>query len=158
MNRRMALWIVALAAMVLPFADPARAEPVVLSVSHQGGNIQMTDADLLALPQVVFRTKTQWTDGIITFEGPSLKTVLSNAGITDGVVKLTAVNDYSVTIPWDVIEDDVPVIANRLNGEPFSVREKGPLWLVFPYDADEAYRTEQIFSYSVWQLDRISTE
>lgn len=158
MNRRTVIRALALAAMMVPAANVTRAEDVLLTISHPNGVTTLTDADLSALPQVVFRSKTQWTDGIITFEGPSLQTVLSSTGITGGEIKLTAVNDYSVSIPWSAIEENFPVVANRMNGEPFSVREKGPLWLVFPYDADEEYRTEQIFSYSVWQLDRISMD
>ena len=36
-----------------------------------------------------------------------------------------------------------------------TLRDKGPLWLVYPYDADTAYQSEVIYARSVWQLDRI---
>ena len=36
-----------------------------------------------------------------------------------------------------------------------SVREKGPIWVIYPYDHDADYRTDTIFSRSIWQLDRI---
>ncbi len=42
-----------------------------------------------------------------------------------------------------------------MNGETMPVRRKGPLWIVYPYDSDEAYRSEAIYSRSIWQLDRI---
>jgi hypothetical protein len=50
---------------------------------------------------------------------------------------------------------DGPLLAFLMNGEPMSVRDKGPVWLVYPYDADAAFRTEQIYAWSIWQLDRI---
>jgi hypothetical protein len=37
-----------------------------------------------------------------------------------------------------------------------SVREKGPIWMIFPYDSVEAFRTEQTYARSIWQLDRIA--
>jgi hypothetical protein len=36
-----------------------------------------------------------------------------------------------------------------------SIREKGPLWLVYPYDLNKAYQSETIYSRSIWQLVRI---
>jgi len=37
-----------------------------------------------------------------------------------------------------------------------SVREKGPLWVIYPYDSDAKFRTEVIYSRSIWQLDRLA--
>ena len=48
-----------------------------------------------------------------------------------------------------------PIVAYRMDGETMSVRDKGPLWIVYPYDSDADYRTEVIYSRSIWQLDRI---
>ena len=51
-----------------------------------------------------------------------------------------------------------PIIAYYTNGEEMSRRDKGPLWVVYPYDSDIAYQTELVYSRSIWQLDRISVE
>ena len=53
------------------------------------------------------------------------------------------------------LEDDVPIIAYEMNGKPMSRREKGPLWIVYPYDSAAKYRTELAHARSVWQLDRL---
>jgi hypothetical protein len=47
------------------------------------------------------------------------------------------------------------MIAFRMNGAPMSVRDKGPLWIVYPYDSDPRFQTEIIYSRSIWQLDRL---
>jgi hypothetical protein len=39
-----------------------------------------------------------------------------------------------------------------------SLREKGPLWVIYPYDSDPAYRTEETYSRSIWQLNRLAAE
>lgn len=158
LSRRAMLLLSAILALTVSLPDAVRAHDVVLTISVGDRSFTMTDDDLLALPQYSVETTTQWTDGVLRFGGPSLRDVLDAAGVTEGEIKMYAVNDYSVAIPWSAIGAEIPVVANRLNGAPFSLREKGPLWVVFPYDSGEEYRTEQIFSYSIWQLNRITVE
>jgi hypothetical protein len=68
---------------------------------------------------------------------------------------MVAVNDYKVDISQSRIEDNAPIIANRMNGAPFSIRDKGPLRVVFPFDQSERYQTEEIYSLSIWQLTQL---
>jgi hypothetical protein len=42
-----------------------------------------------------------------------------------------------------------------MNGAEMSIRDKGPLWIVYPYDASDDFRSEVVYSRSIWQLDRI---
>ena len=72
------------------------------------------------------------------------------------LLEFMAINDYSITVPVSEIGQDNPMIAYARNGEPMSLREKGPFWLVYNYDADPAFRTETVYSRSIWQLDRIT--
>lgn len=117
--------------------------------------VALSDADLVALPQVEFTTTTIWTEGELTFSGPSLSGLLATLGVENTDLEMTAINNYKVRIPREAIETDAPIIANRIDGEQFGVRQKGPLWLVYPYDAEERYRSETVFSYSIWQLTSI---
>jgi hypothetical protein len=140
-------------------AIAATAEEVLLVVDVKGDGSDLrslTDADLLALPQVEFTTSTIWTTDPITFAGPTLAAVLESVGAADGALSMVAVNDYKVQMPREIVAQDAPIIANRMNGEPFTIRNKGPLWLVFPFDSSTAYQTEEIYSYSIWQLTRIA--
>jgi len=45
-----------------------------------------------------------------------------------------------------------------MNGEPISRREKGPYWLVYPYDVDAKYQSEVVYSKSIWQLVSIERD
>lgn len=137
------------------------AGPVILTVS---GNVASVDAEgiaqldldmLEALEKVVIETSTIWTEGPQTFEGVSLATLVSALGITGSTLRATAINDYAVEIPMTDAVEGGPIVAYRLNSETMSVRDKGPLWIIYPYDADAEYRTEVIYSRSIWQLDRI---
>ena len=42
-----------------------------------------------------------------------------------------------------------------MDGAEMSSRQKGPLWILFPFDDRPEYRTEQAYSWSIWQLARI---
>ena len=48
--------------------------------------------------------------------------------------------------------DQAPLLAILMDGQPMSLRDKGPVWMVYPYDAGEEFRTEQALSRSIWQL------
>jgi hypothetical protein len=158
MFRREFLGAIGSAGLLAAITGPAFAEDVLLSIDAQGDGSAIktfTDQDLLALPQIEFQTSTIWTSEPSIFSGPSLASVLMAAGAAEGAVSMIAVNDYKVEMPFDRIEDSAPIIANRINGAPFSIRNKGPLWLVFPFDAHPRFQTEEIYSFSIWQLTQI---
>jgi hypothetical protein len=157
MIKRFLVAAVAAFYMVQGMAGSAAAEAVLrVDVTGDGADIRsLTDADLMALPQISFTTTTIWTTEASTFSGPSLAAVLDSLGAKGAALSMIAVNDYKVEMPWALMEQDTPIIANRINGEPFSVRDKGPLWVVFPYDSDPRFQTEEIYSLSIWQLNQI---
>ncbi|MBS1302703.1 molybdopterin-dependent oxidoreductase [Loktanella sp. SALINAS62] len=140
---------------------PAPTGEVLLTVS---GAVPMTnsnetaqfDMDLLrSLGDVNFTTTTPWTTGQQSFTGVPLRELLDQLGIREGKLTATAINDYAVDIPLSDAVEGGPIIAYLHNGEPMSVRDKGPLWIVYPYDANKAYQSESVYARSIWQLDRI---
>jgi hypothetical protein len=114
------------------------------------------DLDLLtALPSVTFETSTIWTEGVQVFRGVPLDVLLDHVGATGDTLQLRALNDYRITIPASDAREGGPIIAYEQNGSQMSVRNKGPLWLVYPYDSVTAYQTEEIYARSIWQLIEI---
>jgi hypothetical protein len=155
-----------LAAAFLAQAVPAQtldtpSGEVVLTVT---GEIAVTNAEgaavfdramLEAMEPVEFTTNTMWTDGPQVFTGVLLLDLLARLGVTDGMLRATAINDYAIDIPVSDAVEGGPIVAYLLNGETMSVRDKGPLWIVYPYDSRRDYRSEVIYSRSIWQLDRL---
>ena len=121
-----------------------------------GAPVSLTDNNLLALPQTHIDTSTQWTKGFHRFSGPLLADLLYRYNAGPGDLRLAAINTYSVTVNRNLITKDAPIIANRIDGKPFSRRNKGPLWVIFPYDKSTNYQGELIFAASVWQLSQIT--
>lgn len=126
-----------------------------ISEANDGDTVKF-DLDMLrALPAETIMTTTIWTDGVQQFTGVSLLTLLETIGANGQMIQAKAINDYQVQIPTTDAEPAGPIVAYLLNGNPMSVREKGPLWIVYPYDSETRFRTEVIYSRSIWQLDRI---
>ncbi|MEQ3748508.1 MAG: molybdopterin-dependent oxidoreductase [Celeribacter sp.] len=136
-------------------ATPA---PILLTVSDGTRSLTFDRAALEALPRTQIETSTIWTEGMQRFDGVSLKDLLTHAEVSSGTLQATAINDYSVTIPVSDAVEDGPIIAYLANDAPMSRRDKGPLWIVYPYDDNPDYQAETIYSRSIWQLDRLIVE
>ncbi|UZD89990.1 molybdopterin-dependent oxidoreductase [Cognatishimia activa] len=139
----------------------APSGPVILTVT---GDIARTNGEgaahfdlqmLAEMPVTTFETTTIWTEGAQLFTGVELHTLAEKLGVQGDHLVASAINDYHVEIPMTDAQVGGPILAYMRNGEVMSVRNKGPLWIVYPYDSNVAYRTETIYSRSIWQLDRI---
>lgn len=149
--------IVHAAVLVATLASPLAAQhaPALQLTSQDGAVSAFTLSDLDAMAQETVVTTTIWTEGVVTFTGPALSTVLEAAGIEGNTLTLIALNDYAIEMPAPGDEDTYPIVATRLDGAPMSVRDKGPYWIVFPYDSGPEFQTETIYAQSIWQLERI---
>ena len=140
--------------------EPAK-NSVVLTVSgaitqtNSGSHAELDTEMLESIGTVTFETSTMWTEGVQTFTGVELSELLEALGAQGTTLRASAVNDYAVDIPAEDAVKGGPIVAFLRNGEKMSLRNKGPLWIVYPYDHQPEYRTELIFSRSIWQLDRI---
>ena len=137
---------------------------VILTVT---GNVHVTNAMdkaefdlemLEALPATEFTTSTIWTAGEQTYTGVELKTFLDSLEATGTMLDATAINDYSVEIPISDAVEGGPILAYKSDGAYMSRRDKGPIWLIYPYDQNADYRSETIYSRSIWQLDRLNVK
>lgn len=134
---------------------------VVLEIT---GQIQTTNAEGMAvfdieglesLGLVDLVTETPWTDGDVTFSGVLARTILDRVGAEGGTIRAVALNDYSVAIPISDVRDHDVIIATRRDGARMRVRDRGPLWVIYPWSDDPGLRTEVYYARSIWQLKAI---
>ena len=156
-DRRIFLFT-ALAATAIWGSPTFAGGATLLTVNGLGEPISYSRTDLEALGTVRFDTSTIWTEGVQSFTGVPLKNLLNSLEIDEGILLASAVNDYTIEFPVEDALKDGPIIAFLRNGEEMSVRDKGPLWIIYPYDQDPAYRSEVVYSRSIWQLDRIAVQ
>ena len=129
-----------------------------ISTTNAGDAAQF-DRDMLeAFEAVEIATTTIWTEGVQTFVGVELDDLLAAVGADGATLRAIAHNDYAVDIPVSDAQDGGPIIAYLRNGEVMSLRQKGPLWVIYPFDREPEYQTELIYSRSIWQLDRIEIQ
>ena len=130
-------------AVVLP-AHATSPEPVTLAplefgparlvVSGPEGE-ETYDPALLEGTLETYRlvTTTPWREDPVAFEGVMLRDLLEEHGLTEvEEIRVTAENDYEVTIPARVFNKVPILIATRVDGAPHTRRARGPLQFVLP--------------------------
>lgn len=150
---------VAAGALAAPGNAPAdsgqQASSVLVTVMVGDRPVRYTQADLALMPQHRIFTKTVVTDGVQMFEGPLMRDLLAHAGLQADEIEALALNDYYADIPTaDFTRYDV-IAAIRRNGDFLTVRDKGPVWVIYPRDAHRELQDILYDMRSVWQLVRI---
>jgi hypothetical protein len=157
--RLMLLGFLALTLVLSPLATrDARAAQEILVVSGNvpgGTPVVFTREDLVALGILSVRADTPWTDAATLFEGPLLRDVLDAARAEGTRIEAVALNDYRVEIPMEDPRSSDMILALRVDGKSIGVRERGPLWVIYPWDTREDMRSELYYSRAIWQLKEV---
>ncbi|WP_458524720.1 molybdopterin-dependent oxidoreductase [Onishia taeanensis] len=147
----------------LSLADAALPVPdgrVVLTVT---GNIEVTnvaagnsaefDLEMLsALPQHAFDTETPWTEGSHLYRGVLLRDLLERVGAEGEGVRALALNDYHHDIEMKDAMQAPLLLATHRDGEPMTIRHKGPVWIMLPLSESPQYNNKRYADMLVWQL------
>ena len=145
-------------------ADEALAAPegrVILTVSgridHTNGKgvAEFDRAMLEAMQATAIETMTPWTDGVALFEGPLVRDLMKRVGARGSRLQATALNDYSVEIPIEDFARYPVILAMKVNGEVLRTRNKGPLWIIYPWSDRPELRSEVGYSRSIWQIKEL---
>lgn len=149
------------ASMSIGAEIPAPKGPVILTVSGKITNsngpagVTLDAAMLGALPSRTTVASTPWYPQKTKFEGPLGAALLDLVGATGTVLRVTALNDYAVEIPVADLRKWPVILATKIDGKPISVREKGPIFVIYPFDDDPSLYNELYFGRSAWQLKAI---
>lgn len=135
-------------------------DEVVLTVSGAGccggaGVVHYTAADLAAMPQGELVTATPWTQGKHSYRGVLLKTLADTLGLRANRFKVSAINDYWTLLPGTDLDAYPVLLATEQDGKVLTLRNKGPVWLVYPLSDHPELDREQYHSQMVWQVNRI---
>ncbi len=145
-----------------PLASPSGR--VILTASglidnHNAEGIAQLDLSMLdSLPQVTITTATPWYDKTRRFTGPLARDLVKLLHAEGKQVKATALNDYSISIPLEDFEQYDVVLATRLDGKIMSIREKGPIFVIYPFDDNPELVNEAFYQRCIWQLNRLDFE
>jgi hypothetical protein len=151
------------------FAAPALAleapkERPILTVSGKigvknAGETARFDMKMIeALPQHSFTTRTPWFDKPVKFTGPLLSDVMAAVKASGTSISAVAINDYKINIPMTDITKHKVIMARLLDDQPMAVRDKGPLFVVYPFDSSAELRTSVYYERSIWQLKALDVQ
>jgi hypothetical protein len=116
---------------------------------------QFDRAMLEGLGLQTIETTTPWHTGVVKFEGVSLAKLMKEVGAKGDRAVAVALNDYRSEIPLEDFTKYNVILALKRNGEYMPVRDKGPLFIVYPYDSDSELKSQKYYSRSAWQVTRI---
>ncbi len=143
----------------LPLKDipPPKGE-IILSVSGKGIKTNAPDrADfdrdmLVALGIRQIKTRHSWADGVTTFEGVLLSSVLDSVGAQGRKIRAVAINNYAVELDVEEIRKYPVILAMKADGQELRRRDRGPLWVVYPRDSFPELVDEKHNFKWIWQL------
>ena len=116
---------------------------------------QFDRAMLEQIGMTTVETSTPWYKGSMKFEGVPLDKLMAAVGAKGGKVVAYALNDYTTEIPMEDFSKHHAILAMKRNGEYMPVRDKGPLFVVYPYDSDPELKSQTYYSRSAWQVARL---
>ena len=113
---------------------------------------------LKGLPQRTFESKTPWYKDAVTFTGPLLRDVLAAAKVKGVMIHAVALDEYQAKIPFSDAQDYDVILAHQINGETLTPKNKGPLFVVYPYDSKPELQSVRFYERSIWQLKALRIE
>lgn len=156
--------VIALATVPLLAFKPSRAaaaKPILrvtgaIAGSSGDGLVEYDASAFDALPQTRFVTKTPWHETPVEFSGVSVRDLLNAVDARGETLQLIALNDYVVEAKASDILAGDGLFATRQNGVPMPISDKGPVFLVFPFDQRPDTQHQTYYSRAVWQLAEIT--
>jgi hypothetical protein len=154
----------ALAGSILPATAATLATPKDKPILEIAGSIGTTNKEgvavfdremLESLGMETITTTTPWHKGQVTFEGVPMAKVMELVAAKGKTVKALALNDYVTQIPMEDFAKFGVILALKRDGEYMPVRDKGPLFIVYPYDSRPELKSQTYYGRSAWQLKRL---
>ena len=162
---RLLLVLLAASLFFVPFSTRATLDAaqgrVILTVSgnilHQNdGAVARFDRSMLdSLGKVSVTTRTPWTETSDTYEGVLVRDLLRRVGASSTTFLAIAHDDYEVEIQGVDFERYPIILATHVNGKRMRLRDKGPVWMIFPWDDFPELHGETNSGFSVWQMKEI---
>ena len=126
--------------------------------TNNGPAAEFDRAMLEAIGLQTIETTTPWYDTRVRFEGVPLDKLMEVVGAKGTQVTAVALNDYVTTIPLDDFKKFKVILAMKRDGEYMPVRDKGPLFIIYPYESDPQLQSQTYYTRSAWQVAKLIIE
>ncbi len=141
-------------------ADPA-GKPILtvtgkIKLPNHDGPAVFDRAALEGLGMTGFETSTPWYNVPVRFDGVLMSRLLDAIGAYGDRLTAYALNDYQTDIPVEDVRRFGAILALKRDGQYMPVRDKGPLFIVYPYDSDPELKSQRYYTRSAWQVNRLN--
>jgi hypothetical protein len=137
---------------------PSPAGPAILTISgkiantNDHGRAVFDRAMLEGLGMQTFTSKTPWYKEPCSFEGVPLTKLMEYVGASGERIIASALNDYSTELPISDFAQYGTILALKRNGQYLPVSDKGPLFIIYPFDSNPFLQQDRFYMRSVWQV------
>ncbi|GAC1341904.1 MAG: oxidoreductase [Acetobacteraceae bacterium] len=127
------------------------------AIAAPGGveSLSFDMAQLESLGVEGFETMTPWYTGVVRFDGVRMTRLMQAVGAAGTSVTAVALNDYTTEVPVSDFEKYGVILATKRDGNYMPVRDKGPLFIVYPYDSIPELKAQRYYGRSAWQVTRL---
>jgi hypothetical protein len=148
-------------AFAAPISHAQDVNSVVLTIDGKiegGAARDFSIGELEALGTTMIETTTPWHDGKVRFEGIPLQRLMTHVGASGETAAVLALNNYRTEIPLSDFATYSVILATKKDGAYMPVSDKGPFFIVYPFDSFEELKNELYHSRSAWQVRSITIE
>lgn len=140
--------------------EPPQGRPLLtisgrIGITNDGDLIRLDRNSLEALGTSSLTTKTPWYDGEQHFEGVAMRTLMQAVAASGDRITAIALNDYTTEIPMSDTQEFDVLLALKRDGAYMPVRDKGPLFIVYPFDSEKRLQSQTYYGRSAWQVSRL---
>lgn len=125
-------------------------------VNSNSGDTAIFDRAMLeGLGIITIETHTPWYHDVVRFDGVPMEALMKIVGASGDTVTAIALNDYISEIPMADFSKYGVILALKRDGQYMPIRDKGPLFIVYPYDSRPELQSQQYYSRSAWQISKL---
>lgn len=141
-----------------PTGKPILTVTGKITVTNDSGKAVFDREMMEALGQASFSTSTPWYNRPHRFEGVPLAKLLDTVGGSGDQLIVTALNDYVTEIPVSDARKFGVILALKRDGQYMPVSDKGPIFIIYPFDSSSELKAQTYYKRSAWQVSRIEVK
>lgn len=120
------------------------------------GELARLDRPMLeAMGMSAIVTQTPWYEQPVRFEGVLMARLMEELGASGSAVQAVALNEYTTELPMEDFSRFGTLLAFKRDGNYMPVSDKGPFFIVYPYDSNPDLRAQRYYGRSAWQVTRL---
>lgn len=139
------------------FADSGDKQITLTGLTKDGKDIKISPKQIEASLEVsTFKLYNPWEKNTDEYTGVLLDKFISYFGNKEAKsLKFIAIDDYTVDIPKELLNEERILLVTRVNNEYISLKQKGPMRLVFVDYDPSLKKYEKNLPLWLWMIKKV---